>query len=67
MCVGVWGMCCPSHTKNEISCSVGAVALLNVCAVWPCGFCVLIASGGQATPALLRIGVPEEILRDINV
>ena len=30
-------MCCPAHTGNEVSCGVDGV----LCAVWPCGFCVL--------------------------
>ena len=49
----------PSHTRNEVSCGVGTVALLNVCSVWPCGFCVFIV--GWATHALLIIGVPEAL------
>ena len=42
----VWRMCCPAHAGNKVSCGV---ALMNVCAVWPCGCCVM-GSSGQSTP-----------------
>ena len=40
--VVVWRMCCPANAGNMVSCGVGGVALMNVCAVRPCGRCVLI-------------------------
>ena len=45
MGVVVWRMYCPAHTGNEVGCGVGSertVNYMNVCAVWPCEFCVLI-------------------------
>ena len=37
----------PAHTGSEVSCGVGQWPLLNVCAVSPCGFCVLIVGWVQ--------------------
>ena len=38
----VWRMCCPAHTGNKgVGGVIQYVAFMNVCAVWPCGCCVL--------------------------
>ena len=42
--VVVLRMSCPAHTGNVVK-HCCTVALLNVCAVWPCGFCVFIDCG----------------------
>ena len=47
-------MYCLAYAGSEVGCTwpgqCSTVTYLNVCPVWPCGFCVLIV--GWATPVL---------------
>ena len=40
--IGTYWQQLPDHTGNGVSCGVVGVVLVDVCAVWTCGCCVLI-------------------------